>query len=165
MSEPINWDDVFEYRDGNLYWKTRVNPRVREDLRAGSPMNPDNPNGYRVVGYSGKLVLEHRIVWEMHSGAIPKGLVVDHINRIKNDNRIENLRLLTRSGNGINAKVKEDNKSGCSGVNRCKQTGWWRARLRIGNGKRWEKRFRTFEEAVEAQRQKLAEFFPGVRSD
>ena len=42
---------------------------------------------------------EHRKVWENAYGAIPDGLVIDHINGKKDDNRIENLQLLTRKKN------------------------------------------------------------------
>ena len=48
----------------------------------------------------------HRLVWEMHYGKIPKGMVIDHINRNKTDNRIENLRLATKSQNARNNNAK-----------------------------------------------------------
>lgn len=44
------------------------------------------------------------IVWEGFNGRIPDGYMVDHINRNKQDNRIENLRLVTRSQNVHNSK-------------------------------------------------------------
>lgn len=44
----------------------------------------------------------HRQVWIYHNGEIPKGLVIDHINRDKDDNQIDNLRLVTPSVNNIN---------------------------------------------------------------
>jgi len=43
----------------------------------------------------------HRCVWESHKGPIPKGLEVNHINGVRNDNRLENLELVTRSGNAL----------------------------------------------------------------
>lgn len=46
----------------------------------------------------------HRIVWEGFNGRIPDGYMIDHINRNKQDNRIENLRMVTRSQNVHNSK-------------------------------------------------------------
>jgi len=43
----------------------------------------------------------HRCVWEAHKGPIPKGLEINHINGVRNDNRIENLELVTKSGNAL----------------------------------------------------------------
>lgn len=44
----------------------------------------------------------HRYVWEWHNGKIPKGFVIDHIDRNKDNNQIENLRLVTPSENAMN---------------------------------------------------------------
>lgn len=42
---------------------------------------------------------EHRVIWVYVNGPIPAGLVVDHINEVKSDNRIENLQLVTPLAN------------------------------------------------------------------
>ena len=46
-------------------------------------------------------------MWLSVFGAIPEGMVVDHINNDKKDNRISNLQLLTPEGNSHKAKVEE----------------------------------------------------------
>ena len=69
-----------------------------------------NVNGYRVVNIRNnttKLQCRvHRIIWISQNGIIPDGYVVDHINNDKQDNRIENLQLLTPKENST--KAKED---------------------------------------------------------
>jgi hypothetical protein len=59
-------------------------------------------NGYVMHMVDGELKYEHRIVWENHNGPIPEGMQIDHINRIRDDNRIENLRLVTPQQNHFN---------------------------------------------------------------
>ena len=53
----------------------------------------------------------HRLVWETWIGAIPEGLQIDHINRDRKDNRLENLRLVTPKGNSNNPLTREYVKS------------------------------------------------------
>ena len=56
-------------------------------------------DGY-IIKYHNKVQWrEHRWVWTQHHGEIPKGLQVDHINGKLDDNRIENLQLLTNKQN------------------------------------------------------------------
>lgn len=50
----------------------------------------------------------HRLVWETFNGKIPDGLTIDHINHIRDDNRLENLRLMTRIENGVNRNTKHN---------------------------------------------------------
>ena len=47
---------------------------------------------------------EHRFIWEMFYGPIPEGMVIDHVNHDGHDNRIENLRLATKTQNQMNRK-------------------------------------------------------------
>lgn len=64
-------------------------------------------NGYRVVSIRNGAVKKqcrvHRVIWIAQNGVIPEGMVVDHINNDKLDNRIENLQLLTSEDNSSKA--------------------------------------------------------------
>jgi len=95
----MDYNEIFEYRDGRLYNKINRNNRVNKGDRAGTF---DTSSGYRVSYVKGKPIREHRVIWEMLNGKIPKGLQIDHINRVRDDNRIENLRLVTGSVNRHN---------------------------------------------------------------
>ena len=44
----------------------------------------------------------HRLVWECFVGTIPEGYEIDHVNTIRDDNRLANLRIVTRKGNMAN---------------------------------------------------------------
>jgi hypothetical protein len=63
----------------------------------------------------GKNVRAHRVLWALHYGSDPDG-VIDHINGLKADNRIENLRVTDAEGNAQNRPLRRDNRTGSSGV-------------------------------------------------
>jgi len=106
----------------------------------------------KMINYDRTFYTMHRIIMERLLGeAIPEGLVIDHKNRNKLDNRRENLRLATYSQNNINSKIPENNTSGHKGIGFHKKRNQWRARI----GKCHLGWFETIEEAIEAR--KLAE--------
>jgi len=87
----------FEYRDGMLF---RDGKRLGFDARN---------RGYRQITVgSRKKYYEHRVIWVYHNGEIPEGLEIDHINGKRDDNRIENMRLVTRADNNKNTGTKRD---------------------------------------------------------
>lgn len=62
-------------------------------------------DGYWVLRVDGVLYLAHRVAWMLHYGQWPKSQI-DHINRVKTDNRIVNLRDVGYEGNNQNKPVK-----------------------------------------------------------
>lgn len=81
---------VLRYDEGCLYWVL--------GHRVGKRAGHQNHDGYRVVGIDKSIYAEHRIIWLLCVGRDPYGQI-DHINRVRNDNRIENLRECTASQN------------------------------------------------------------------
>lgn len=72
----------------------------------GKEIGSVNKNGYVVTSYG----YIHRIIWETFNGKIPEGYEIDHINTIRNDNRLENLRLVTPKENCNNPLTIEHYK-------------------------------------------------------
>ncbi|MEU7769513.1 HNH endonuclease [Nocardia sp. NPDC049190] len=70
----------------------------------------------------------YREIWTQAFGAIPQGMVVDHINGDNTDNRLENLRLATPAQNMWNKSRSPLSKSGFPGVHRA-QGGMWRVQV------------------------------------
>lgn len=67
--------------------------------KRGEPLKASG-NHYILVGSHGKPNKKaHRIIWEVVHGPIPKGMQINHLNGIKNDNRITNLELVTEGQN------------------------------------------------------------------
>lgn len=77
-----------------------------------------NNKGYILVGVQKPKETQirvHRLVYETYIGDIPQGYEIDHINTIKTDNRLENLRCVTRKENANNPltrKHKSESKKG-----------------------------------------------------
>ena len=112
-------DELFEYRDGGIYWRKSGSTLAPAGSKAGCV----NGRGYLVVGLNYKKYLVHRLVWVMH-GNDPVA-VIDHINGDTTDNRIENLRASTHTENMCNARRSKRNTSGVKGVSLDKRTNKW----------------------------------------
>ena len=119
---------LFDYRDGNLYWKVSTGC-VRVGQRAGGFTD----DGYKNVRICGHLNKQHRVIFLYHHGYLP--VEVDHIDGNGLNNRIKNLRPAKHAENMRNSKVSIDNTSGVKGVGWHKQGQKWRARVAL-DGKR-----------------------------
>lgn len=84
---------------------------IKAGTKAGAPMG----NGYLCIGLDGKNYSAHRLAWQHYYGEAPP-TYIDHINRVKTDNRITNLRPADRYQNAQNTALREDNKTGYRGV-------------------------------------------------
>jgi len=83
-------------------------------------------SGYVQIGIFGKRYYAHRLAWLYEFGEMPD-FDIDHKNGNKQDNRIENLRIATRSQNIMNVGIKSNNTSGIKGVSWIKKRGKWQA--------------------------------------
>ncbi len=71
--------------------------------------------GYIYVTSNHKQYLAHRIIWEAFNGKIPDGMQIDHINTIRDDNRLENLKLVSSKENANNPLTKKHMSEGNKG--------------------------------------------------
>ncbi len=83
--------------------------------RAGQPTGAKHSAGYTQLSIDGKLYRAHRVAWLYVTGRWPTELI-DHINGVKDDNRLSNLREATESQNHHNARVRRHNRIGLKGV-------------------------------------------------
>lgn len=97
---PLTQDQLnnrFEYRDGSLFYKESEGRQLKGS-RAGK-VKPEF-NGYTRVWHDGAYYMQHRVIYKMHHGDdFETSGVLDHINGIKHDNRIENLQHITQKEN------------------------------------------------------------------
>lgn len=125
--------ELFDYRsDGELIWKV---DRSRK-IHAGDVAGTHGAEKYHTVRFDYDGHYRHRIVFLWHYGYLPEQ--IDHINLDRHDNRIENLRSVTRSGNQWNRAP------GC-GVRKIRNK--WQARI-AQHGERTDLGFFGTEEAA-----------------
>jgi hypothetical protein len=148
---PALIQDMFRYEpDGRVYRNYSLGGRCRPIT---NPVGNPDGGGHLRLKYKGRSYSIHRIVWIMHHGPIPTDLEIDHINRIRTDNRIENLRAVTHLENCWNQSNRIDNTTGTSGVQWNGQIMMWTARLAILHVKNiYLGSFKTKEEAIAARR-------------
>ncbi len=117
----------YEPDTGRFIWiYNRMHPNLIGTV-AGCP----HPSTLHITIYcDAKPYKAHRLAWLYMTGEWPSA-DIDHRNRIANDNRWDNLRLATKSGNQCNKTITALNTSGYKGVDYVKREHKWRARIVI----------------------------------
>lgn len=146
--------EIFDY-DSRGFFITKIR---RGKCKPGSVLKgtPDG-KGYKQITVDYKVHRFHRLVFLWHHGFLP--VFIDHKNRRRSDNRIENLRAATNAQNGWNKRLRP----GYKGVHFTPKTGRFRAKIRkdrqvhIGY-------FATAREAALAYDKKARELFGSFAS-
>lgn len=105
--------------------------------------------GYVRISIHRKIYSAHRLAWLYVYGKWPDK-EIDHINRVKNDNRLCNLRDTTREINNQNASLRKDSPFGVRGVTKHFASSKYRARIQAGKKIVYLGQFDTIEEAQSA---------------
>jgi len=106
MKEINGFTGYYIDTNGRVFTEKKGVRNLKGELRELKPSKKKTGYLYTNI-YWGKKITEraslriHRVVYETFVGIIPEGFVVDHINDIKDDNRLENLQLLTPKDNTI----------------------------------------------------------------
>lgn len=142
---------------GVLSWK---NPRKKTLI--GRPVGNKKGNNYMrvtvIVDRKLNYFVVHRIAWLVHYGRWPKDQL-DHINGIRNDNRLCNLRECSQAENNANTRLYKNNKSGVKGVYWEPDRNSWAAYIRENKILRRIGRFETKEEAALARKQAFEDYY------
>ena len=119
--------EMFTYapEEGRLYRNKTTKTKL-----AGTEAGWVGRKGYRMVSIDSEAYFTHRIVWLLENKEHPPDQI-DHVNRIKSDNRITNLRAVTDGQNKHNRGVQPNSMSGEPGVSQARRTGKWRAYIKL----------------------------------
>lgn len=126
----------YDCETGIFTWK--INKSI---TKAGNIAGSIKKESYCVIKIHRKDYMAHRLAWLYVYGYFPT--YIDHINGIRNDNKLSNLREVTSSQNSCNRKISIRNTSGVKGVTWHKQINKWQVVIGI-NGK--NKYFGCFED-------------------
>ncbi len=146
------WKELFtcDPEKGLLFWHENA-PVPQRGKRAGYERQKKwGPR--RVVRHKNINWYEHRIIWTLTNGEIPKNIYIDHINGDACDNRILNLRLACPTMNSRNRKLSNNNTSGTAGVYWHKRKGLWTSNIYAESRQRHLGDFKTKEEAIAARK-------------
>lgn len=115
---------------GILTWK-----ETRGSIHAGDRVRHKSNRGYIQVRIDKKLYMAHRIIWLYVNGYMPEN-DIDHINRVRDDNRLCNLREVARVCNCRNSGMQCNNTSGIIGVSWFSRDKKWKVQIKAdGKGR------------------------------
>lgn len=132
---------------GTFTWKVKPGKSIQIGTIAGSTSG----RGYRQIKVNKHMYYAHRLAFLYMEGKFPPN-GVDHKNRIKDDNRWNNLRTATQLENCKNASKSKKNTSGITGVRWHKSHNKWIATIKVNYHKKHLGLFEEFEDAVNARK-------------
>lgn len=136
--------EVFDYNPDTGVIIRRIGKYASE-----KPAGSANGHGYLSLNIDRKRVMAHRLAWAIHHGEWPEQFV-DHVNMVRDDNRIANLRLAGKSQNNQNRSKTLANTSGFKGVYWHKKAKRWYSIGVVHRKQKYLGLYDTPEEASEA---------------
>lgn len=137
LRQILNYDET----TGFFTW-AKPRPKIIVGCIAGTSCK----KGYIVIKIDGKSHKAHRLAWLYVTGNHPSEQI-DHKNRIKSDNRFDNLREANTETNCQNQGIRKNNTSGFQGVHKQKQNNKWCASISVGMKRLHLGYFESAEEA------------------
>ena len=119
----------YNQENGVFTWRKTRGGAFKNQLK-GAVAGSLTPRGYVNIVVCGKQYKAHRLAWLYVHGYFSEHSM-DHMNRIRNDNRIENLREASRMCNSQNCKLSRNNTSGFNGVSYRREEEKWMAYIKL----------------------------------
>jgi hypothetical protein len=134
----------YDAQSGQFTWIKCGKPEFN-----GCPAGSVHNEGYIVIKLLGRVYRAHRLAWLMCHGTFPNG-EIDHINGIRSDNRISNLRLASASENKYNKSATVESATGIKGVCWSKKYQKWEVRIGFEKQRRFLGHFDSQHDAAQA---------------
>lgn len=159
----------YEPETGKLFWLPRPDRMFNDSMCHGGvrtaqwaadcwnakwagkeAFTAQNESGYQVGAILGHNFRAHRVIWAIVHGEWPENQI-DHDDGDRANNRLANIKCATNAENHKNEGRPKNNTSGVAGVFWCKQTGRWRATIKVNYKQHHLGRFATIDEAAAAR--------------
>ena len=137
----------YDAESGMLLWRYGNGRNVKPWQQAKAP----NGQGYYTVKINGTNYRVHRLIWLYVYGDFPKE-DIDHKNRIRNDNRLCNLRAVSRTDNCQNISLPNHNKSGHIGVSWFELRKTWTVYVKVNKKNKWLGYYKNLDDAIAARK-------------
>jgi len=144
LQEVLNYDA----NTGVFMWR-KLHRGVKKSLIAG---HIEPKTKYLLINLCGKIYRLHRLAWVYVYGSIDDLMEVDHINGIRGDNRIENLRLVTKSENSKNKRLFKNSTTGVAGVHFSKKLNKYQVQISVNKKDIFIGLFHNLNDAAFARR-------------
>lgn len=149
---------LYEAHTGTFTWRHRPRHHFKSDRAcavfnsrfAGKQAGTVSDQGYLIINFGGVLLRAHRIAWLLTHGSWPRA-DIDHLNHIRFDNRISNLRDTSRKSNQRNQKLRSTNLSGHTGIHWRNDCQKWRAMIMVDGRSKHIGYFDDLDAAVQAR--------------
>lgn len=132
----------YDPKTGVFHWK-----RNQGTAKKGSVAGSSHSEGYVSIRINKKLYFAHRLAWLHVHGYFPENNI-DHINRNRRDNKINNLREVSQSCNLRNKVFSDKNTSGVTGVSWLKRRGKWQSYITANKKRHPLGTYGSFDDAV-----------------
>ena len=150
--EPETGKIFFKKRSVEDFETERAYKIFKTRFEGKQTFNTKHSYGYLVGTIKSKSLRAHIVAFALHYGKWPTK-DIDHINGIKTDNRIQNLRESTAQENAKNKFISPRNTSGINGVSWHKNRKKWIAQIKIDGKMKYLGGFDDIMEAAKVRKQ------------
>ena len=169
MLDPENLKELLELvaydpSTGLITWKKSWRPVKRQPVTVGAVASVKTNHGYQRVNYKRQHIMAHQLAWLIVHGELPKEFI-DHKDRNRCNNRIDNLRVVNKVQNGQNRTLNRNNKTGIMGVTlyqNGKHRGCKYCATITVEQKQYTRYFATIEEAATWRAEMVNEHFEKI---
>ena len=137
----------YDAESGMLLWRYGNGRNVKPWQEAKA----SNGHGYYAAKINGKTYLVHRLIWLYVHGSFPNKYI-DHKNKIRNDNRLCNLRDVNTTDNAQNISLPSHNKSGHIGVSWFELQKKWTVYIKVDKKNKWLGCYKNLDDAIAARK-------------